>query len=328
MPLNTTPGGHRRVLRGDQIEAGLERLGVQLARQVGHVRFAGEQHGELGGGLGRVAELDLGEIGLDALPVIRRPLDDQPLAGAVLLELVGGGAGRARVVAGEPLGLVLRLGIDHHLHTAGVDEGVVGVGRVEAEDDGVVVDGFHRGRLEPLAAAILGVGAGVQLVAVHHVMRGDGTPVEVELGVLVQVEGPLGAILVVLPGSGELRVVVLAGDGVVAHEALQIGQALGDAGEPDQVRLDGGRAHRDDQPVGGLSRAGEQAEQRYRTDTRPDTLDLEVAHPKHSPSLPDAPIAPDQPMQAAPRRGRRLPAGHSAFSIRCHSLKPFEVTPG
>jgi hypothetical protein len=72
-----------------------------------------------------------------------------------------------------------------------------------------------------------------------------------ELGILVQPEGPLGEVLVGRPFGGELGIVVGAGERVVADQALHRGHLLADA-VPEEVGLLSRRVESEDHPISGI----------------------------------------------------------------------------
>jgi hypothetical protein len=262
-------GLHRRPLGGDDLHALGQRVGLDLARQIGDVGLAGQDQRELGRGLRRPAELHLLEIRDGSLPVVLDALEDHALGRAALDELEGSGAGRLVDVAIEPFGLVLRLAVDQHLDPAGVIEGVVGPRRVEAEHHGMLVERLDLSGADQLDAAIGRLRAGMQLVAVDHVGGGYRPPAEMKLGVLVQMKGPLGEVVVGLPGPREVRVVVDPGMRIVADQALHPGQRLADPGEPQHVGVHHRWVHDDDQPIDCRGWAGDHRKPETYTGAQP-----------------------------------------------------------
>jgi hypothetical protein len=71
-----------------------------------------------------------------------------------------------------------------------------------------------------------------------------------ELGLGLQADGPLGEVLVVLPGLRELGIVVLAGMRIVADQRLHRRQALAHA-VPEDVGVGERRVEDDDHPLAG-----------------------------------------------------------------------------
>ncbi len=126
-------------------------------------------------------------------------------------------AGGHRIVAFEALRVVLRLAVDVQRAAAGMGEEVVGPRLGQVECQGVVVDHLEFGATQEGDTDQRAVIGGMQLVGMHDIGGGDGAPVEMELGILVQVEGPGGEVLVVLPAPGEAAFVVFAGLRVLAN---------------------------------------------------------------------------------------------------------------
>jgi len=133
------------------------------------------------------------------------------------------GAGRLALIAVEALGVVLRLAVDQERAAAAMGEEEVDLRCLEVEADGALVDRGSRRGLELRDADDVAVGTGVQLEAVDDVRGSHRASVVVELGILVQCEGPLGEIVVVLPARGQAAGVVEAGLGIVADEPLKGG---------------------------------------------------------------------------------------------------------
>ena len=205
-------------------------------------------------------------------------------------------------------------------------------GLLEDELDGMVVDHLGDGAAQLGDPAVLRVLAGIQLIAERHVLGRELAPAVGPGHILIEVEGPLGEVLVRLPALGDAVIVVSAGDRVVADQRAQREEErLIAARGPEEIGVAGRRIDCDHQPVNrlGLRRCADRrraehhpGEQRQRQRLAP------VIVPRHV-SLPLSVVWPHPPagrgIWSVLVRCRRL---YSAASIRCQWLRPFEVTPG
>jgi hypothetical protein len=146
------------------------------------------------------------------------------LAGHPLDHLVVLGARRPVHIAVDPFGVVLRLAVDQHRAAAGDCEEEVDAGLLEGEAHCLVVDRLDLGPAQLGDGSLGDVVAGVQLIGVDDVGGGHRAEAEMPLGLGVEVEGPLGEIVVDLPPRRQAVAAVIASQCIISHQSTERGE--------------------------------------------------------------------------------------------------------